>query len=1627
MGHRCWNFVSEHKHRNAGFMKMTNSGFLGGISAILLQSIATSQALPTLQGPTNQTVAYGAAATLTVSASTTGPTTYQWRQNGVDLTRAVLLPCAGGNSAGFGGDGGPAANAQLASVQGFALTASGELYFSDSGNHRIRKISTNGIISTIAGTRSTGYNGDNLPATNATLYYPYGLALDKAGNLLVADCYNNRIRKIDTNGIISTVAGNGYEYFPPGGGSATSVGFNSPRGLAISDDGVIFVTCGDYHRVYRVDTNGMASVAAGTGTAGEVGDGGFATNATLGEPYGLALDTLGNLYIADHSSNCVRKVSTNGIISTVVGLNHPGGFGDGGYATNASLSEPYSVAVDTQGNLFIADYGNRCVRQIATNGIISTVAGSGVQPVSVSGLAALSLALAPSAVACDALGNLVLGSGAQVHEIPLASGSPVLSTACATTNFAGSYEVVVTDATGSNTSSAATVTLTLPSTTDGWLQAGTTALAARDLAAASFAFEQAVSLTPSNPEANAKACISRFFLIPQQPAVSNYLTTRFELAPTKLHAFNWSPKAEFETNGMVEFFNSVLGVVKYLIKDACFHPGASLNSADAIALFNTNIMPVILACDTNMSRITDPAYTCPLTTNDTHMAQPITFDRGDFLVLRSLVHALSFAEHTSKAHNFEFDLRRLLDLYDTNSLTIERFLSDYPGFLAKTAVKQAELQLSKRAFTNGASFYFAGSGFIRTNRATNVNRLFNFDSSLTNYEATIRDFLAKAVESVDQPVVFDTTNNYAIYLGGYFDCTNAVRDYLPSFNGNIYAANSLPDYTVHEIIQGMPAWKVESICRDVLGSTPAGIYCTNLLYSSKVNGRIAAYVETNGDTVIIGTATNKSKAIYARFHNPDLMTQFTDLEWEDSTNGVDFDLSFEKGFQASAPYITSTCSGSLEDSASSWNATVPDCRPLSGSFDSVAGVYSGAWTSTNLSPNVSGRIEAILAPNGNFCFVEFDSDGSLADSGFCQVTTNGICISTSVSGVRSSNAMDLATGIISGVFSSSTACGTISMQRSAWRSVDAQPSLASGLASQTGKVGGKVTFSVAAQGSAPLCYQWYSNNVAIKGATASSLTLSNLSAKANGAAISVAVHNVVGESRASATLKIDSAATDTTLPVITVKYPLAGKAVSNAVIAVQGTASDKAGLAGVWLQLNDQADWTAATGTTNWSGQLSLTQRTNRLRCYAQDLAGNLSKTNTLLFYYVPSVGLHLTVRGNGTLTPSATNLLVESNKLISLIAKAKTGSIFSNWTDQAGVELGASTTLSLRPVSDTNITVNFVPNPFTALKGSFAGLYLSTNVETTNSGFFTAAVTQTGSFSAKFQGAKASVSWSGQLSTKGGAATSLPATKSSEALSLELWLDMTRGTNLTGRISGSGWSAAIQAYPVFYAKTNLPAQAGKLFTMAIPGAEASSTLPGGFGGASVSVDAAGNVTLQGNLSDGAAMAQKTFVNRAAQWPLFASLYSGKGAIIGWMTFTNNSPTNLGGLLYWTKQPVAGAALYPAGFRFSNGIPPEVSVYSASTKPLLSWTNGSLTLSEGALATPLANHLVLNNAKATGSNGLSLNITAATGLFKGSIKPPGGKSLSFNGVLLQSQQLGCGWFLGTTNTGTLLLESNQSD
>jgi DNA-binding beta-propeller fold protein YncE len=302
---------------------------------------------------------------------------------------------AGSGRPGFEGDGEEAETARLDGPTSVAVDRQGNVYIADSGNGRVRRVTPDGRITTVAGTGAAG-SPDGSIATEVSMV-PVGIAVDRAGTLYVADLEHHRVLAVQRDGRVDVVAGTGVRGFSGDGGPARAALLDSPKDVDVSLTGELYIADSGNHRVRMVSSAGVITSIAGTGEKGFLGDGGPATAADV-VPVGLAVDPRGDLYIVESGHNRVRKLASGGTIGTAAGTGEPGRLGDGDSAFEAMLDAPQDAAVDAHGNLYVADFGNRRIRKVTPDGIITTLRPGSTDEGSIPG---------PVGIAVDPAGGLL--------------------------------------------------------------------------------------------------------------------------------------------------------------------------------------------------------------------------------------------------------------------------------------------------------------------------------------------------------------------------------------------------------------------------------------------------------------------------------------------------------------------------------------------------------------------------------------------------------------------------------------------------------------------------------------------------------------------------------------------------------------------------------------------------------------------------------------------------------------------------------------------------------------------------------------------------------------------------------------------------------------------------------------------------------------------------------------------------------------------------------------------------------------------------------------------------------------------------------------------------------------------
>lgn len=566
--------------------------------------------------------------------------------------------------------------------------------------------------------------------------------------------------------------------------------------------------------------------------------------------------------------------------------------------------------------------------------------------------------------------------------------------------------------------------------------------------------------------------------------------------------------------------------------------------------------------------------------------------------------------------------------------------------------------------------------------------------------------------------------------------------------------------------------------------------------------------------------------------------------------------------------------------------------------------------------------------------------------------------------------------------------------------------------------GQTATFTVGANGGDKLAYSWLFNGQIIKGASKTSYLISKVQSTDAGS-YSVIVSNTWGSVTSSvATLTVVPSAT------LSITTPADNSRVTNFIttlMALAGTTASPVGVAAVWYQLNSNA-WAQASSTDSYAHwtvpAASPVPGANVLSAYYVDTTGTHSATQTVRFTCFQNFSLTLTTNGQGSITRNQKGALLAAGAKLSLKAVPANNWLFSNWSGDITTN-AASITLPLR--TNLALQANFVTNPFIqfGLARTYHGLFcVSNNPQLESSGFFSMSLSAKGAYSGKLVFTGKSLTLSGQISPA--MMVSKPITlPSGTAATVAFQLNPVDG-RINGTISNSVWSATLTGYPGGLFPTN---NAGA-YTLLIPGADDSTGQPGGDGFGAITLKTSGLASFKGSLADNTPFTLSASVSRQGLWPVFAPLYSGKGTMFGWLTFTNDSDNDLNGKLTWIK--LSQKATY-YGTSFTNTPEALGSRYTPST-PAFGFTDGMLSLSEGGLAAALTNSFVSSTAgKLTSDNkSLKLTLTTASGLFQGSIANPvpgaTPKSFTFKGALLSKQTNGAGFFLGSGQTGRVRVE-----
>jgi hypothetical protein len=486
---------------------------------------------------------------------------------------------------------------------------------------------------------------------------------------------------------------------------------------------------------------------------------------------------------------------------------------------------------------------------------------------------------------------------------------------------------------------------------------------------------------------------------------------------------------------------------------------------------------------------------------------------------------------------------------------------------------------------------------------------------------------------------------------------------------------------------------------------------------------------------------------------------------------------------------------------------------------------------------------------------------------------------------------------------------------------------------------------------------------------------------------------------------------------------------TSASVVLRGTASDALGVTSVQLLVNSN-HLTTVTGTISWSNTVSLLPGTNHVSVQCFNLSDLASAPINLTIIYVVTSPLTLQTSGQGRITGEANGALLDIGKNYTVTATPAANFLFSNWTGSNFVVVGTNHVLSFVMATNLLLQANFVTNPFTGVAGAYHGLFYPTNSAITgqNSGFFTLTLSALqGSYTAALSQGGRNFPFSGGFDLSGSSQATFNG-PNKEPLTAALKLGLNPPDNqISGTISATGWQAAMMADKAVFNGTTLKATnyAGRYTMVMPPGVGAPQSSPGGYSVATINNSQAGLASLVGTLGDGTTINQLVPISENGVIPVYVSLYTGQGALLGWLTFTNAPPQTVNGVLNWIKQSGINKPLYPGGFTNQSAV--EGSGYQTGGLQL---SNGTLTISNPAQGINLVyNNVTVSENKLTyipagnPTNQLGATVNSTTGTMTLTFRPTGAKvSVTSQGVLLQSDTNAAGWFLGTNESGFFLLQ-----
>lgn len=1307
----------------------------------------------------------------------------------------------------------------------------GNLYIADILNHVIRKVTPDGKVSTLAGQAGMTGSADG-PASEARFNNPNGLCVGLDGNVYIADTFNHTIRKIAPSGNVTTLAGSpGQAGYLNGWGSAAR--FNFPVGVAVDNQGNVYVADTSNHTIRKIAPDGLVTRVAGQpgfsgsldGKSSPLGKAGRFNN-----PFSLTLDSSGNIYVADFGNQTIRKITPAGLVTTLAG--QPGIAGGlNGTNGNALFSSPEGVAVDAAGNVFVADAGNDAIRRITPQGVVTTVAGRVGISGSADGASGTNTFSSPGNLTIDSAGNLYVVD-TQNHTVrTISPAGDVATLAGAPPASPGAVDGPADQATFSSPQAIA-----LDSATNLWV-ADTFAHLIRKI----------------TPDGVVSTIAGTNKVSGTNDGVGN--TARF----------NQPRGLAFDTNGNLYVADTVNSVIRRLAPDGTVTTiaGAGTNGvADGTnnsAQFN---QPRGIVVDTNgIVYVAD-------TGNQTIRRIQLIDTNWVVTTILGAPRTNGIADGTNSDVRFNQPGEMAIDgagtiyLADTGNHSIRKLAPVDTNWVVTTLAGTNGV-VGNDDGTNGTARFFK-PGSVALDGAGNVFVADTENQLIRKLTLSDTNWVVKTIGGK----IGESGNNDGTGENARFSGPSSIAADLA---GNVYVADPgngrirkgyspLPDKPVVDVPVG-PVGLTRQL--DVTNLTTVRWYWDFVRYPAT-------------STAQLSSNTNR---------NPTFTPDVADL----------FVIRFS-GWDAQGRLVTGTVSIGADAANPFLKITAPaDGLQTSNSVFSVAGEASDDIAVSNIWLRLNGGSWTNIPGSNNW--------------------------STDVTLTPRTNLIEVFAQDTSGKFSSTSAVSVVYWYGDRLNvTINGVATLTPNYSGQFLEIGTNYEMTIA--GASGFTFLGWTGGQTSSSPTISFEMQSNLTFVAN--------------------------FTESVRPSVTISSPKPGQQIGAGNINISGTAKDNYRVTNVWFQLNGNP-WISAYGSANWFAYVALNPGLNTVKVYAADPLGNLSATNQVSFTY----------------------------------------------------------------------------NPFLTSRGTYAGLFIPTNgIAHTNSGFFTATVTTNGSISGKLVTGGATYPLSGKFALAGSYSNTV-VVSGFPPLSVQLQADYASGNIVTGLVSDGVWTANLAANRLVFSSSSPAPIAGRKYTLVIPGADDASTRPGGYTSGSLSVATNGTIAFNGTLGEGTPVAQQTFVSQNGRWPFYSSLYGGKGSIFGWLSFTNGIDRDITGSVSWFRNPGSAVGLYAGGFEFSDDLIAIGSRYTNKTGvAALNLTNGLLTLEGGNLDQSITNDAAISsNNIVTGSNGLKLTITNATGIFKGSLTNTlSGAPISVKGAVLQKQNKALGQFLGSSQSGRIQLE-----